>query len=201
MYIACFLFYNIFTERFNCWFSLETRQKVQDIETCWLFPNKWLMFVPIFIACLSVPAAGWMADAKFGNYKLFKLGMAFLFLYSTLNCLSLVFEALFWENNEVLFSWIHFSSFSSLLMIGSSMCVFTVLPLGLDQMPDGSASNITNFIAWFVLSLCFGSWVANASFFLKDSCLDETFKQNNTMIRAFVSTLCIRYSYSLKLSI
>ena len=119
IYIACFPYYMIFIESFNCWFSQETRRQAHEWETCWLFPNKWLTFTPILIACLSAPAVGWMADATFGHYKVFKTGVAFLFLYSTLNCLLLVFEALFWENNKVFFSWIYFSLYTSLLVIGN----------------------------------------------------------------------------------
>ena len=191
MCIACIPSFNTFIESFNCWFSLETRQQARDYAVCLLLPNKWLILIPVLIACLSAPAAGWMADAKFGNYRVFKSGVAFLFLHSTLNCLLLVFEALFWKNNKVLFSWIHLSLHSSFFVVGSCVCIVTALPLGLDQMPDASASNITSFIAWFVFSFCFGSWLANAFSFVKDSCLDKTFKWNYSVITAFFSTLCM----------
>ena len=71
------------------------------------------------------------------------------------------------------------------------MCAVTALPLGLDQMPDASASNITSFIAWFVLSLYTGTWFADTSSILKDSCLDKTSKWNYQVISAFFSTLCM----------
>ena len=191
MCMACFPYYGLFIESFKCWFSRDTRQQKRDLEACWLFPNKWSMIIPILIACLSAPAAGWMADAKFGNYRVFKTGVALLFLYSTLNCLSIIFEALFWENNKITFSWINFILYSSFFMIGSCMCAVTALPLGLDQMPDASASNITSFIAWFVFSLWFGRWIADTSAFLKDRCLDKTLKWNYSVISTFVLTLCL----------
>ena len=121
----------------------------------------------------------------------FKSGVAFLFIHSALNCLLLVFEALFWENNKVLLSWIHFSLNSSFFVVGSCVCVVTAISLGLDQMPDASSSNITSFIAWFVFCFSFGSWLANAFSFLKNSCLDKTFKWNYLVITAFFSTLCM----------
>ena len=191
MCIACFPSFNTFIESFNCLFTLKTKQQANDYDMCWQLSNKWLIIIPVLIACLSAPAAGWMADAKFGNYRVFKSGVTFLFLHSTLNCLLYVLEALFWEKNKVLFSWIHFSLNSSFFVVGSCVCVVTALSLGLDQMPDASSSNITSFIAWFVFCFCFGSWLANAFSFVEDSCLDKTFKWNYSVITAFFSTLCM----------
>ena len=159
-----------------------------------LLPNgDWLIIIPVLVACLSAPAAGWMADAKFGNYRVFKSGVTFLFLYSALYCLSLVFKQLFWESNLEIITWIHFSLYASFLVIGGCTCVVTALPLGLDQMPDASASNITSFIAWFVFSLFFGSWFAHAATSLKDTCLNKTmvWEWNYPIISAFLSTLGI----------
>ena len=153
LYVSGFPYFNLvsFTETFNCW----------------LFPDgKWLMVIPLSVACLSAPAAGWMADAKFGNYRVFKSGVTFLFLFSALYCLSLVLEALFWKSNKI-FLWIRFGLSSSLLPVGGCTCIVTALPLGLDQMPDASASNITCLIAWFAFSLYTGSWLADANSFLK----------------------------------
>ena len=177
LYVSGFPYFNLvsFTETFNCW----------------LFPDgKWLMVIPLSVACLSAPAAGWMADAKFGNYRVFKSGVTFLFLFSALYCLSLVLEALFWKSNKI-FLWIRFGLSSSLVPVGGCTCIVTALPLGLDQMPDASASNITCLIAWFAFSLYTGSWLADANSFLKDNCLDETLKLKYFTISTFFSTFCI----------
>ena len=155
--------------------------------------EKWLILIPVLVACLSAPAAGWMADVKFGNYRVFKSGVTFLFLYSALYCFSLVLETLFWENNQEIITWIRFSLYSSFFVIGGCMCVITALPLGLDQMPDASAFNITGFIAWFVFSFCFGSWFANISSSLKDSCLNNIMSVGEwnylRVVSTFLSTL------------
>ena len=154
-----------------------------------LLPDeKWLILIPVSIACLSAPAAGWMADAKFGNYRVFKSGVVFLFLHSALYCLSYVLEALFWENNKI-FLWFRFCLSSTLLPAGGCTCLVTALSLGLDQMPDASASNITSFIAWFIFSFLFGDWFSSASFLLKDSCLNKTMKWTYIIISTFLSTL------------
>ena len=155
-----------------------------------LFPRKWLLSLPLVIACLSAPVAGWIADVKFGNYRTFKSGVVLLFFYTALNCLSLVLEALFWQNNTI-FAWIQFGLSSCLLVVGTCIVVVTSLPLGLDQMPDASAHNITSFIAWFVFSPYIGSWLTEASIVFKNRCLSETLKQDYFTISSFLSTLCM----------
>ena len=59
--------------------------------------------------------------------------------------------------------------------------IITSLQLGLDQMPDASSSNITSFIAWFVFSLSFGSWLNDA---LSSTCLLHDNIQIHTLIPA-----------------
>ena len=105
---------------------------------------------------MSAPLLGWLADAKFGNYEVFKIGAVLLFISSVMNCSFLISEV--WETNHVL-KWIHYCLGGSLLVVGACACFVTALPLGLDQMPDASSSNITSYIAWFVCILCSGGFV------------------------------------------
>ena len=40
----------------------------------------WVVVVPGIIGILAVVTAGWLADRKFGNYKVFQFGIVILFL-------------------------------------------------------------------------------------------------------------------------
>ena len=44
------------------------------------FPVSWLHLCLLFVALLSAPLSGWLADAKFGNYKVFRAGAVLLFI-------------------------------------------------------------------------------------------------------------------------
>ena len=46
------------------------------------------------MALFSAPLSGWLADAKLGNYKVFRFGVVLLFISTVLNCLLLVLEEL-----------------------------------------------------------------------------------------------------------
>ena len=119
--------------------------KIKVLTPIWLS----LSWIPIAVAVLSTPLSGWLADAKFGNFKVFRFGVVLLFLSTVSICLLLVIEALIRESKQTL-DLIILGLFSSFFVVGASTCYATALPLGLDQMPDASSSNITSYIAWYV---------------------------------------------------
>ena len=118
--------------------------------------SKWLILIPIMFAFVSAPLSGWLADAKFGNYKVFRVGVVLSFISAVINCLFLILEALVQESNYVL-EVIRLCANGSLFVVGCCTCIVTALPLGLDQMPDASSSSITSFIAWLVFTMFISS--------------------------------------------
>ena len=170
---------------FNLFLNTLTRNNV-------LVPTKWYLVITLSMACLSALLTGWMADAKLGNYRLLRFGVALLFIYAVLNCLLLVLEAVYhWESNPI-FRWLHFGLSSSLFVPSLFILIVTSLPLGLDQMPDASAASITSYIAWFVCSLFIGHWLTEVVYLVNDTYLKETIlQQNSNLISSLLSVLCI----------
>ena len=149
-----------------------------------LVPTDWLFAIPVTFAFVSAPLSGWLADAKFGNYKVFRGGVVLLFISAVINCLFLTLEALVWSDNNV-FKIIHLCMASSLFAVGVGACTATALPLGLDQMPVASSSSITSFIAWFVCGILFGSFLYRVLYLVNKNSLVET------LISALFSVLCL----------
>ena len=98
-------------------------------------PSFWVFSIPTLVALLSAPLSGWLADAKFGNYKIFRFGAVLLFISTVINSLLLILEVQVLESNQVL-KWIHLTIGDTLFVVGVCACIVTALPLGLDQMPD-----------------------------------------------------------------
>ena len=141
--------------------------------------------VPLFVlVVVSAPLSGWLADAKFGNYKVFRVGAVLLFISTVMDCLLLILEELVWENNCVL-KWTHLCLFGSLFVAGVCACFVTALPLGLDQMPDASSSRITSYIAWFVYILFYGGFLSHILSYFKND-----IKGNIYLVLALISTFC-----------
>ena len=130
--------------------------------------SQWVTLTPILLSSLlSAPLSGWLADAKFGNYKVFRTGAVLLFIATVMNCLLLILEEVLWENNQIL-KWIYLCLGSTLFVVGICACLATALPLGLDQMPDASSSSITSYIAWFVCSIFIGFFLGEILISLED---------------------------------
>ena len=144
-----------------------------------------LLTVLFLLVAVSAPLSGWLADAKFGNYKVFIVGAVLLFISTVINCLLLILEELVWENNCVL-KWTGLCLCSSLFVAGGCACFVTALPLGLDQMPDASSSSITSYIAWFVCILFFGGFLSRVlSYFIINDISGSIH-----LVLALISALC-----------
>ena len=152
--------------------------------------SEWLLPIPVGLAFLSAPLSGWLADAKFGNYKVFRAGAVLLFIATVINCLVLVLEELVWENGHVL-KWIHLLLGSSFWAVGACACTLTALHLGLDQMPDASSSSISSYIAWFVCSFFGGGFISEGFNLLGIKCLDKTTHSSYILLWALLLVVCM----------
>ena len=118
-------------------------------------PYNWLILILPLLTFLLAPLTGWLADTNFEYYKVLKAGAMLLFVSTVINCFLQTFKVLAVESKEmeVIKGTLLCLSYI-FVVIGNCALSDTLLPFGLDQMPDGSTSSITSFIAWFVGS-CF----------------------------------------------
>ena len=170
----------------NIAFNL-TAQTVELHRDTFVHSAKYILG-PIILAFVSAPLSGWLADAKLGNYKVFRFGVVLSFISALMNCLILILKALVWESNSVL-EGIRICAIGSLFAVGFCACIVTALPLGLDQMPDASSSSITSFIAWLVFTISIGSLVYEFINLVKTFLLIS--ERNLFLICALISTLCL----------
>ena len=120
-----------------------------------------VFLAPPFLTFFAIPLLGWLADAKLGNYRVFKFN-CFLLLTGTIFCSihTLYFPML----NSIALRYTSAVIVVLAYAVGAAViavCIMTALQLGLDQMPDASSTNISSFISWFGFSITFGSWISN----------------------------------------
>ena len=90
-----------------------------------------------------IPLAGWLADVRYGNFKVFRFGPVLLFVSAVLTCICLIIED---EGVHPTVAMIAITAAVLVVYLGASACAVTALQLGLDQMPDASSDNIISFI-------------------------------------------------------
>ena len=135
----------------------------------------WIYGVLLLLSILTVPLTGWLADTKFGNYKVVRFGVLLLFLATVFNCFYHLI-APFVGNALVLklFLFLIYVFF----IVGGVGCSLVLFQLGMDQMPDASSSSISSFITWFVCCAVLGSDLSDILYTLKVYCLDVSLRTN-----------------------
>ena len=126
---------------------------------------------------LALPIAGWLADSRFGNFKVFRAGCVLMFLGSVLLSVCFLLERyLDLSHYQTLFICSILAMVLSLLacFTGGSACLVTVFQLGLDQMPDASSAGIMNYILLFFTVATIGIWMSNSLFMVVTSCIKYT---------------------------
>ncbi len=111
-----------------------------------------------FLAYITLPLLGWLADAKLGNYRVFKFSCFFLLIALTIMCINSILYNHMLNSIVLQYAREVFAVVAYAVGIASAaVCIMTALQLGLDQMPDASSTNISSFISWFVFFSC--SWM------------------------------------------
>ena len=141
--------------------------------------------LPLVPFLAFAPLAGWLADSKFGNFKVFKFGAVLLLLSVLISsmCTILISNVNSWAS--VLSSAVVPIAYT-LWLVGLAACLVTALQLGLDQMPDASTMNKISFINWFFFSVSLGIWVYDLLWNLLHFC---TVSNSNQVINQVLSLL------------
>ncbi len=134
------------------------------------YNDQRLLLLPIIA---FVPIAGWLADVRYGNFKVFRFGALTFFVSTVLTCICQIMSI-----EKVHPTVTGITSITAVLVayLGFSACTVTALQLGLDQMPDASSDNIISFIVWFIFSAVFGVWISEIILKCTVSCALVDFK-------------------------
>ena len=145
----------------------------------------WMYDVLLILSLLVGPLAGWLADAKFGNYKVVRFGVWLLFLATVLNC----FYYLIADNTLVLrlFLFVIYILF----IAGCVSSILVLFQLGMDQLPDASSSSISSYITWFICSGILGAYFSNFLYTLKVDCLDVSWYSNYQQVWSLLLVLSL----------
>ena len=152
------------------------------------------ILVPQAIAFSLAIILGWLADTKYGNYKVAKFGLILQFVGALgISLNSLLVEYLKELNNY--FAAVLFSTAMFPFMVGLACFMVTSLQLGLDQMPDASSKSITSFIAWFVFCLFTGSLISRFLYYVQWHCEIYSFStSNNLQIGTLQAVVCTTFA-------
>ena len=125
---------------------------------------------PFATFIVALPLSGWLADSRFGNFKVFRAGCALTFLGSVLVCVHMLLLANL-SRPAVFYASVVLNPIRNIITSsGSSACFGTMFQLGLDQMPDVSSGDITSYILLFLTIIFLGFWLSESLFTVINHC-------------------------------
>ena len=147
----------------------------------------------ISIIGVTLPIAGWLADVRFGRYRVMRCSIWTMWISSVL--LTIVY---------VVFILIEFNRSG---LICNTLTILVVVPLvfgiggfqaiviqfGVDQLNDASTTEITSFVAWYTWTLKGSNSVA--SFINIITCIDSKYDLMGPLIIAMCLTVVVITNY------
>ena len=140
---------------------------------------------------ISIPMIGWLADARLGNYAVFKVWSILLFLTVTLGEIGQTIINEYQTSIPQGVSTTYDTAHTIMGIVGIAVCLLTALQLGLDQMPDASGDNITSFISWFVFSMCAALWLFDTLPKTLDVCASFCDSSRVEIAISFIPPICM----------
>ena len=174
--VVNFVFWSFMIDYYSSLYVSNSTGSKMFLQNFW-----WVCLVPTPVV------AGWLADAKFGMYKVVRVGMLLILLCSVLNCAMMLVR----EKLHEMFNTVCFSVISCSFYIGYSAFITGSTQLGLDQMPDASSENICSFIAWAVFSTLAGIWTSGLFGGVWKECINPELRSTYDQIWSLAQVLCM----------
>ena len=96
---------------------------------------------------LTIPLAGWLADVRYGRYKIIQWSLWTMWISSLLLTSGLVILQLLESQNDTVLKLV----MSLLIPLGIGYGGFqaNIIQFGVDQLPDASSCEVRAFVAWY----------------------------------------------------
>ena len=97
---------------------------------------------------LTLPLTGWLADIRFGHYKVIRWSMWIMWVASMLATMNSVMDQIILGHHNTFTVISYILSFVLAFSFGGYQA--NIFQFGLDQLQDASTTEITAFITWYV---------------------------------------------------
>jgi dipeptide/tripeptide permease len=122
---------------------------------------------------VTLPVAGWLADVRFGRYKVMRFSIWTMWIGSVLLTIVYIVFSLIEFNHSGLIRKVLTILLVVILAFGSGGFQAIVIQIGIDQLSDASTNEITSFVAWYTWTLFSSSIIA--SFINILTCIDSRY--------------------------
>ena len=147
----------------------------------------------ITIIGVTLPVAGWLADVRFGRYRVMLCSIWTMWISSLLLTIVYVVFSLIEFNHSGLIRKTLTILVVVLLVFGIGGFQAIVIQFGVDQLNDASTTEITSFVAWYTWTLKGSNIVA--SFINIITCIDSKYDLMGPLVIAMCLTVVVSTNY------
>ena len=119
---------------------------------------------------LLYPVGGWLADTRLGRYAVIRYSMWIMWIGSLLLTFNEVLSCINFTYSTVRMQV--FASLSIVMAIALGGFLSNIVQLGIDQLMDASATEITSFITWYTLTL----FTSGVTFHYISDCVQDDYQ-------------------------
>ena len=147
----------------------------------------------VTIIGVTLPVAGWLADVRFGRYRVMHCSIWIIWISSLLLTTVYVVFSLIEFNRSGLICNTLTILVVVLLVFGIGGFQAIVIQFGIDQLNDASTTEITSFVAWYTWTLKGSNIVA--SFINIITCIDSKYDLMGPLVIAMCLTVVVITNY------
>ena len=141
----------------------------------------------VTIIGVTLPVAGWLADFRFGRYRVMRCSIWTMWISSVLMTTVYVVFSLIEFNHSSLMYTVLTISVVVILALGLGGFQAIVIQFGVDQLNDASTAEITSFVAWYTWTLISSNTVSR--FINMLTCIESDSKYN--LMGPLVIAMCL----------
>jgi peptide/histidine transporter 3/4 len=142
---------------------------------------------------VTLPVAGWLADVRFGRYKVMRCSIWTMWIGSVLLTMVYVVFSLIEFSHSGLIRKVLTILVVVILAFGSGGFQAIVVQFGVDQLSNASTTKITSFVAWYTWTRFSSNIIA--SFINLLTCIDSKYSLIGPLVVAMCLTLVVSTNY------
>lgn len=146
------------------------------------------------LSTLLYPLVGWLADSRFGRFKVITTSLFILWVGLILSVATeLIFSTVGTSIDPTLIRII-FTTLFVVMTIGFAGCQVTIIQFGIDQLPDASSHEIQAFINWYAWTM----YAGGLSVLYLSFCIADSYLYIGTFVVALNITMILCSSFLIK---
>ena len=128
----------------------------------------------IILVCstLLYPIGGWLADTRLGRYTVIRYSMWIMWIGSLLLTLNEVLSCVTSLYDTTKIKWPVLATLSIIMAIALGGFLSNIVQLGIDQLTDASATEITSFITWYTMTV----FTSGVTFHFISDCIENDYQ-------------------------